>query len=81
LECSPVDLTGTPAPSADRHAVAAQAGVYTIRQARVDADVSAPGGPPGRPLPEIERDHGLIKLGRGRVTVLDAGGIRVQAGD
>jgi transcriptional regulator with XRE-family HTH domain len=40
LECSPADLAGTPVPAADRAAMAAQAGVYGIRQALVDADLS-----------------------------------------
>src|ERR687889_1511660 len=40
LECSPTDLAGTPVPAADRAAMAAQAGVYGIRQALVDIDLT-----------------------------------------
>src|ERR687889_926431 len=40
LECSPADLVGTPVPVADRAAMAAQVGVYGIRQALVDIDLS-----------------------------------------
>jgi transcriptional regulator with XRE-family HTH domain len=51
LECSPADLAGTPVPAADRAAMAAQAGVYSIRQALVDTDLSEQAA---RPAPAIE---------------------------
>src|SRR3954452_16907160 len=40
LECSPVDLVGTPVPAADRAAMAAQVAVYGMRQALVDIDLT-----------------------------------------
>src|SRR3954470_20849901 len=36
LECSPVDLAGTPVPAADRAATAARAGVRAVREALID---------------------------------------------
>src|SRR3954470_13352799 len=42
LECSPADLAGVPVPVTDRAAMAAQVGVYALRQALVDADLTEP---------------------------------------
>lgn len=42
LECSIVDLTGTPMPSADRRAAAAQAGVRAVRTALVERRAGGP---------------------------------------
>jgi tetratricopeptide (TPR) repeat protein len=66
LECSPVNLTGTLVPSADRQAIAAQSKVYAIRQALVDADISEPVGPSVRAVQDLERDVTLLRDLRNR---------------
>ena len=60
LECSPVDLAGTPVPAADRAAVAAQAGVYGIRQALVDIDLTESSGRAAPPVAELARTVALL---------------------
>jgi transcriptional regulator with XRE-family HTH domain len=60
LECSPADLAGVPVPVTDRAAMAAQTGVYAIRQALVDADLSEPPARPAPPLAELNRTAALI---------------------
>ncbi|MGX6607705.1 helix-turn-helix domain-containing protein [Micromonosporaceae bacterium Da 78-11] len=63
LECAPADLAGIPVPATDRAALAAQAGVYAIRQALVDLDLSVPAPSPG--------SGAVAELGR-TVAVLDS---------
>jgi transcriptional regulator with XRE-family HTH domain len=60
LECSPTDLAGTPVPAADRAAVAAQAGVYGIRQALVDIDLSERTVRSAPPVTELARTVALV---------------------
>ncbi|MEV6490883.1 helix-turn-helix transcriptional regulator, partial [Actinoplanes sp. NPDC051633] len=60
LECSPADLAGVPVPAADRAAMAAQAGVYALRQALVDADLSEPAGLPFPDVRELSRTTDLV---------------------
>jgi transcriptional regulator with XRE-family HTH domain len=59
LECSPADLAGVPVPAADRAAMAAQAGVYAIRQALVDADLAEPPTRAAPALAELARTAAL----------------------
>ena len=60
LECSPDDLVGTPVPAADRAAVAAQVGVYAIRQALVDIDLSERTVRSAPPVAELARTVALV---------------------
>src|SRR4051794_14147855 len=60
LECSPVDLVGTPVPAADRAAMAAQVAVYGIRQALVDIELSERTARPAPPLAELARTVVLV---------------------
>lgn len=60
LECSPVDLVGTPVPAADRAALAAQVAVYGVRQALVDIDLSEPGGRSAPAVAELARTVALV---------------------
>jgi transcriptional regulator with XRE-family HTH domain len=78
LECSPADLAGVPVPAADLAAMAAQAGVYALRQTLVDADLTEPAdrthpadvaGRSGRWAPgirELERTTDLVDSLRSR---------------
>lgn len=61
LECSITELTGTPMPSADRRAAAAQAGVSAVRRALVEIEPTNDGTPPSRPLPALADDLGLLR--------------------
>ena len=56
LECSIVDLTGTPMPSADRRAAQAQAGVAALRRALVEIDPAVDGRAQRRPVAELAGD-------------------------
>lgn len=60
LECSPVDLAGTPVPAADRAATAAHLAVYGIRQALVDIDLSERSTRPAPPVAELARTVALV---------------------
>jgi hypothetical protein len=60
LECSPADLAGTPVPAADRAAMAAQAGVYGIRQALVDIDLSERAVRQAPPVADLARTVALV---------------------
>jgi transcriptional regulator with XRE-family HTH domain len=60
LECSPVDLVGTPVPAADRAALAAQVAVYGVRQALVDIDLSEPAARSAPPVAESARIVALV---------------------
>lgn len=61
LECSIVDLTGTPMPLADRRAAAAQAEVAALRRAVVEIDPADNGQAPRRPVVELARDISLLR--------------------
>jgi transcriptional regulator with XRE-family HTH domain len=61
LECSIVDLTGTPMPSADRQAAQAQAGVAALRRALVEIDPAVDGRAPRRRVAELDRDLSLMR--------------------
>jgi transcriptional regulator with XRE-family HTH domain len=60
LECSPADLAGAPVPAADRAAMAAQAGVYAVRQALVDVDITEPAVRPGPPVAQLAHTVALL---------------------
>jgi transcriptional regulator with XRE-family HTH domain len=60
LECSPADLVGTPVPAADRAAMAAQVGVYGIRQALADIDLSERSARSAPPVAELARAVALV---------------------
>lgn len=60
LECSPADLAGVPVPAADRAAMAARAGVYGIRQALVDLDLTDDAGRAAPPVAELARTAALV---------------------
>lgn len=61
LECTPVELTGTPVPAADRDAMAAQACVHAIREALVDADLTMPPDRAARPLPALHVELARVR--------------------
>ncbi|MBM2618201.1 helix-turn-helix transcriptional regulator [Actinoplanes sp. LDG1-06] len=61
LECSIVELTGTPMPTADRRAAEAQAGVAALRQALVDIDPVTDARGTARPVAELDRDLTLLR--------------------
>lgn len=61
LECSTTDLTGMPTPTNDPATMAAQTGVYAIRQALVDIDLADPSTREPRPMPELERETALAR--------------------
>jgi len=61
LECSIVDLTGTPMPSTDRQAAEAQASVAVLRRALVEIDPTDNGRAARRPAVELARDLSLMR--------------------
>ncbi|GIE34963.1 transcriptional regulator [Actinoplanes italicus] len=61
LDCSVVDLIGTPMPSVDRRAAEAQAGVAALRGALVEIDPTTESTAPQRPVIELARDLSLMR--------------------
>jgi transcriptional regulator with XRE-family HTH domain len=73
LECSVSELTGQPFAPADAKVAAAQASVAAIRQALIDADFAEPPTVAPRPLPELERENGVVQALRIRCDYAGAG--------
>jgi transcriptional regulator with XRE-family HTH domain len=61
LECEIADLTGTPAPAADRSVAIAQAGVAAVRQALIDLDMTDSSAAPCRPLPTLTAELASLR--------------------
>lgn len=61
LECAPIDLTGVLVPAADQRALAAQAGIRTLREALVRVDLAEPGDSASPRLAEPSRQLSLIR--------------------
>jgi transcriptional regulator with XRE-family HTH domain len=61
LQCSIVDLAGTPMPSADRQAAEAQSSVSALRRALVEIDPAIDVPATRRPIDELARDLTLLR--------------------